>query len=156
MEEINLKSLDKQLKIRNRIANLYINELKDFYTKYKLLQKPDFKCQTCPLKQNVKSCNKCKHAFYKLNLYINPKKVNQIKLIKELNKNKIQCGVGSCPEIYREKVFKKYKSQPKFRLQNAKKLGETSLVFPINPFKKLQFIKKEIFLIKKFFFGLIN
>ena len=151
-----LKYLDKQLKIRNRIANLYINELKDFYTKYKLLQKPDFKCQTCPLKQNVKSCNKCKHAFYKLNLYINPKKVNQIKLIKELNKNKIQCGVGSCPEIYREKVFKKYKSQPKFRLQNAKKLGETSLVFPINPFKKLQFIKKEIFLIKKFFFGLIN
>ena len=151
-----LKSLDKQLKVRNRIANLYICKLKDFYTKYNLLQKPDFKCETCPLKQNVKPCNKCIHAFYKLNLYINPKKVNQIKLIKELNKNKIQCGVGSCPEIYREKVFKKYKSQPKFRLQNAKKLGETSLVFPINPFKKLQLIKKEIFLIKKFFFGLIN
>lgn len=151
-----LKSLDKQLKVRNRIANLYICKLKDFYTKYNLLQKPDFKCETCPLKQNVKPCNKCIHVFYKLNLYINPKKVNQIKLIKELNKNKIQCGVGSCPEIYREKVFKKYKSQPKFRLQNAKKLGETSLVFPINPFKKLQLIKKEIFLIKKFFFGLIN
>jgi len=144
-----LKYLDKQLKIRNRITNLYINELKDFYTKYKLLQKPDFKCQTCPLKQNVKSCNKCKHAFYKLNLFINPKKVNQIKLIEKLNKHKIQCGVGSCPEIYREKVFKKYKSQPKFRLKNAKKLGETSLVFPINPFKKIQLIKKEIFIIKK-------
>ena len=144
-----LKYLDKQLKIRNRITNLYINELKDFYTKYKLLQKPDFKCQTCPLKQNVKSCNKCKHAFYKLNLFINPKKVNQIKLIEKLNKHKIQCGVGSCPEIYREKVFKKYKSQPKFRLKNAKKLGETSLVFPINPYKKISLIKKEIFIIKK-------
>ena len=73
-----LKSLDKQLKIRNRIANLFINELKDFYTKYNLLQKPDFKCKTCPLKQDTKSCNKCKHAFYKLNLYINSKKINQI------------------------------------------------------------------------------
>ena len=146
-----LKSLDKQLKVRNRIANLYLDGLKDFYTKYNLLQKPDFKCETCPLKQNNKKCNKCRHAFYKLNLYINPKKVNQIKLIKELNKNKIQCGVGSCPEIYREKVFKKYKSQPKFRLKNAKKLGETSLVFPINPFKKLNLIKKEIFIIKKIF-----
>ena len=144
-----LKSLDKQLKVRNRIANLYLDGLKDFYTKYNLLQKPDFKCETCPLKQNVKSCNKCKHAFYKLNLYINPKKVDQIKLIKKLNKNKIQCGVGSCPEIYREKVFKKYKSQPKFRLKNAKKLGETSLVFPINPYKKISLIKKEIFIIKK-------
>ena len=144
-----LKFLDRQLKIRNNIANLYINELKDFYTIYNLLKKPDFKCETCPLKQNVKSCNKCKHAFYKLNLYINPKKVDQIKLIKKLNKNKIQCGVGSCPEIYREKVFKKYKSQPKFRLKNAKKLGETSLVFPINPYKKISLIKKEIFIIKK-------
>ena len=144
-----LKSLDKQLKVRNRIANLYIGQLKDFYTKYNLLKKPDFKCETCPLKHNVKSCNKCTHAFYKLNLYINPKKINQIKLIKELNKNKIQCGVGSCPEIYREKVFKRYKFQPKIRLQNAKKLGETSLVFPINPYKKISLIKKEIFIIKK-------
>ena len=148
---VQLKSLDKQLKVRNRITNLYISQLKDFYTKYNLLKKPDFKCETCPLKHNVKSCNKCRHAFYKLNLYINPKKINQIKLIKELNKNKIQCGVGSCPEIYREKVFKRYKSQPKIRLQNAKKLGETSLVFPINPFKKINLIKKEIFIIKKIF-----
>ena len=146
---VQLKSLDKQLKVRNRIANLYISQLKDFYTKYNLLKKPDFKCETCPLKQNNKKCNKCRHSLYRLNLFINPKKVNQIKLIKELNKNKIQCGVGSCPEIYREKVFKKYKSQPKFRLQNAKKLGDTSLFFPIIPFKKKKLIKKEIFIIKK-------
>ena len=144
-----LKSLDKQLKVRNRIANLYINELKDFYIKYNLLLKPNFKCETCPLIKNNKKCNKCRHAFYRLNLYINPKKINQISLINRLNKNNISCGVGGCPEIYREKVFKKCKFQSKFRLQNAKKLGQTSLVFPINPFKKKQLIKKEIFIIKK-------
>ena len=41
-------------------------------------------------------------------------------------------GVGSCPEIYREKIFKKLKLYPK-RLPNAKLLGETSIMFPINP-----------------------
>ena len=144
-----LKTLDRQVQIRNKIAKIYLKELKDYYLQYNLLRKPDFKCQTCPLKQNDKSCNMCKHAFYRLNLYVNPKKISQIKLIQQLNKNNISCGVGSCPEIYREKVFKKYKFQPKFRLQNAKKLGKTSLVFPINPFKKISLINKEILTIKK-------
>lgn len=144
-----LKTLDHQIQIRNKIAKIYLRELKDYYLKYDLLQKPNFKCQTCPFKQNEKSCNRCKHAFYRLNLYINSKKINQIKLIQQLNKNNIHCGVGSCPEIYNEKVFKKYEFQPKFRLHNAKKLGETSLVFPINPFKKKSLIKKEILKIKK-------
>jgi dTDP-4-amino-4,6-dideoxygalactose transaminase len=76
-----LKTLDRKIQIRNKIAKIYLKELKDYYLKYNLLQKPDFKCQTCPFKQNDKSCNKCKHAFYRLNLYINPKKINQIKLI---------------------------------------------------------------------------
>ena len=50
-----LKTLDNQLKIRNAIAIIYLNELKDYYQKYQLLQKPDFKCQTCPFKQKEKS-----------------------------------------------------------------------------------------------------
>jgi hypothetical protein len=41
----------------------------------------------------------------------------------------------SCPEIYQEKIFKKLKLYPKKRLQNAKLLGEISIMFPINPNK---------------------
>ena len=146
-----IKNLDLQIKKRNVIANLYINELKNFFSKHSFLQKPDFKCQTCPFIHNDKHCNKCKHAFYRLNLFINLKKIKQMKLIENLYKNNINCGIGSCPEIYREKIFKKYKVLNNKRLSNAKILGKTSLVFPIDPFKKINLIKKEILKIKKIF-----
>ena len=139
-----LKTLDKQIKKRNLIANLYLNELKDYYLKYDILKKPDFTHQKNHLKKN-----KYKHAFYRLNLFINKNKIKQNELIQKLNKYKINCGVGSCPEIYREKIFKKLKYYPKKRLLNAKLLGETSIMFPINPYKDLTRVKSEINSIKK-------
>ena len=110
-----LKSLDKQIKKRNLIANLYINGLKDYYIKHDILKKPDFTYKN----NSVKKINLYLHAFYRLNLFINKNKVNRNKLIQQLNKNKVSCGVGSCPEIYREKIFKKLKLHPKKRLLNA-------------------------------------
>ena len=89
------------------------------------------------------------HAFYRLNLFINTNKVKQNKLIQELNKSKIDCGVGSCPEIYREKIFKKLKLYPKKRLLQAKLLGKTSIMFPINSYRSLTAVKSEIKSIKK-------
>ena len=146
---VQLRSLDKLVKKRNSIANLYLNELKNYYQKYEILKKPDFRCETCPLKKNAKKCNKCTHSFYRLNLFINKKKINQIKLIEQFNKNKIDCTVGSCPEIYQEKIFKKFKIYPKKKLLNAKLLGETSIMFPINPYKPIKKINFEINSIKK-------
>ena len=144
-----LRALYKQIKKRNRIANLYLNGLKDYSASNDVLRKTDFKCQTCPLKRDEKECNKCVHAYYRLNLFVNKDKVNQNKLIQKLNENKIDCGVGSCPEIYREKVFKKLKVYPKKRLANAKLLGDTSFMIPINPYRHLTKIKTEINSIKK-------
>jgi dTDP-4-amino-4,6-dideoxygalactose transaminase len=144
-----LKLLNQLLKKRNIIANLYLNELKDYYRKYKIFREPSFKCGTCPSKRNNTKCNKCTHAFYRLNLYINPRKINQNKLIKDMNRNNINCIVGSCPEIYREKIFHKLNLSPKKRVVNAKLLGETSVTFPIIPYKSLRKIKSEINVIKK-------
>jgi dTDP-4-amino-4,6-dideoxygalactose transaminase len=144
-----LKSLDHQIKKRNFIANLYLEELKDYYQEYKILKKPNFKCQTCPLKKDVKKCNKCTHSFYRLNFFINKNRINQVKLIKHLNMNGIVCGVGACPEIYREKIFRKLKYYPIKRLRNAKLLGQKSITFPINPYRSLIKIKSEIDSIKK-------
>ena len=150
-----LRLLDQQIKKRNFIAKLYLNELKDFYQKYNILKKPDFKCETCPLKDSEKKCNKCVHSFYRLNLFINKKKINQTKLIEKINNNNIKCNIGSCPEIYREKIFKKLKIYPKKRLQNAKLLGEISIMFPINPYKKIKKVKEEIKVIGKIFKNLV-
>ena len=144
-----LKSLDKQIQKRNIIANLYLNGLKDYYLKYDILKIPDFKFKTYSQKKNSKKYNQNLHAFYRLNLFINKNKIKQNKLIQQLNKNKIDCGVGPCPEIYREKIFKKLKLYPKKRLLNAKLLGETSIMFRINPHKDLDKIKLEINSIKR-------
>lgn len=89
------------------------------------------------------------HVFYRLNFFLNKKKIKQKELIEKFNKKKINCGTGSCPEIYREKIFKKSKFYPKLRLPNAKLLGETSIAFPINPYKKIKKVKTEIKIIKK-------
>jgi len=140
-----LKSLDKQIKKRNMIAKLYINELEDYYTKYKIFKKPNFRYQTYLSKEN----NHNVHAFYRLNLFINKNKISQNKLIQQFNKYKINCGVGACPEIYREKIFKKLKLYPKKRLINSKLLGETSIMFPINPNASIKKVKLEINSIKK-------
>lgn len=145
-----LKHLDWQIRKRNKIAYLYINGLKDFWNKHNLLQKPNFSCSTCPIKNKMnQKCNSCVHAFYRLNLFINPKKINQIKLISELNQKKIACGLGSCPEIYEEKIFKKLGIYPKKRLINANLLGKTSIMFPINPNRIFSEINLEIENIKK-------
>jgi len=144
-----LKLLDKQIKKRNLIADLYLNGLKSYYQQYKVLKKPDFKCKTCSFKHIQKKCNQCTHAFYRLNLFINKNKINQKKLLEKLIKNKINCGVGSCPEIYREKIFNKLKFYPKKRLLKARLLGETSIMFPINPQRKLNEVIKEIKKIKQ-------
>jgi dTDP-4-amino-4,6-dideoxygalactose transaminase len=143
-----LKFLDKQIKKRNIIASLYLNRLRDYYEKYNLLKKPNLKCQTCPVIKIKNSCNKCRHAYYRLNLFVNKNVINQNKLIEQFTKKKINCKVGSCPEIYREKIFKKFKFFPKKRLLNAKLLGETSIVFPINPNRALINVKAEINSIK--------
>ena len=89
------------------------------------------------------------HAFYRLNLFINKIKIKQIQLIKELNKNKINCSIGACPEIYREKIFKKLKFYPKKRLSNTKTLAETSIMFSIDPGRSMAKLKTEINSIKK-------
>ena len=144
-----LKSLDEQIKKRNLIADLYFKGLKDYYLKYDILKKPDLKIQNYSSKQDTIYNRQHIHAFYRLNLFINKNKIKQNKLIQQLQKNKIDCGVGSCPEIYREKIFRKLKLYPKKRLLNAKLLGETSIMFPINPYKALTKIKSEINSIKK-------
>jgi len=146
-----LKKLDNQIKKRNLIASIYVKELKDFYQKYKIIKQPDFKCKSCPFKTKKQNCNKCRHAFYRLNLFIDKNKINQKDLLKQLAINKIDCGVGACPEIYKEKIFIKLKLNPKKRLPNAKLLGETSIMFPINPYRSLMKIKSEIRTIKKIF-----
>ena len=55
------------------------------------------------------------------------------KIIKEIVSLGAPCYSGSCSEVYLEKAFLNTDYFPKERLPNAKKLGETSLMFLIHP-----------------------
>jgi len=144
-----LKLLNQNLRKRNLIANLYLKGLREYYNKFNILKKPVLKCASCPLKNKIRKCNKCLSAYYRLNLFVNTNELNQIKLIELLNKNRIDCSVGSCPEIYREKLFKKNKFYSKLKLANANLLGKSSIMFPVNPNKSISLVKKEIKKIRK-------
>ncbi len=115
-----LKILDNQIKKRNIIANLYLNGLKDYFNKYSILKKPNLNFRYSPQTKDKKVIRKNVHAFYRLNLFVNKNKINQLKLLEQLNLKRINCGVGSCPEIYREKVFKKLKLSPKKKTSKCK------------------------------------
>ena len=125
-----------------------MSKLKLYYEKFNILKTPDFKCTTCPLKNNLKNCKSCTNAFYRLNLLVNKNKINQTKLLSDLKDKNIDCGVGSCPEIYREKIFTKLNAIPKKRLNKAKELSEINIMFRINPYKTLARVKYEIKLIQ--------
>ena len=76
------------------------------------------------------------HAWYKLNVYVKIEGLannwNRDRIIEEINELSIPCYSGSCPEIYLEKAFDDC-FRPKERLNNAKELGLTTLMFLVHP-----------------------
>ena len=77
------------------------------------------------------------HAGYKCYVYVRPERLREgwsrDRLVEEINSRGIPCFQGSCSEIYLEKAFDNVPWSPKHRLQNAKALGETSLMFLVHP-----------------------
>ena len=45
----------------------------------------------------------------------------------------IECDVGSCPEIYREKYLKSKKLNFPKKLKNANYIGQNSISFKVHP-----------------------
>lgn len=77
------------------------------------------------------------HAYYKYYCFIRPERLapgwSRDRIMAELIEWGIPCGSGSCPEIYLETAFASHRSLPAGRLPVARQLGETSLMFPVDP-----------------------
>ena len=128
--DIQLKDLNKNLRIRNRNANL----LREFLENYNFIDIPKFK-------DNITN------SYYRFYVKFNNKllqnqKLNRNILLKLLLEKKIPCEEGSCSEIYLEKPFIGLKVK---RKSNAKKLSSNSLAFLVH--HKLN--KKEMYKIIK-------
>jgi len=95
------------------------------------------------------------HAYYKCYVQVIPEKIpagwTRDLIIEAISKEGIPCFSGSCSEVYKEKAFDNTGYAPKSSLPNAKKLGETSLMFLVHPTLKNEEISKTCSVLKKVF-----
>lgn len=77
------------------------------------------------------------HAQYKFYAFVNPDALNvgwcRDKIVNEIIAQGVPCFSGSCSEIYRERAFDNTEFRPKKPLNNARRLGDISLMFLVHP-----------------------
>jgi dTDP-4-amino-4,6-dideoxygalactose transaminase len=77
------------------------------------------------------------HAYYKFYAFVRPDRLSpgwsRDRILAEIERAGVPCGVGSCSEIYLEKAFKERGWGPAQRLPVARELGETSMMFVVHP-----------------------
>tara|TARA_R110000851_G_scaffold73980_2_gene163333 strand:- start:99394 stop:100596 length:1203 start_codon:yes stop_codon:yes gene_type:complete len=77
------------------------------------------------------------HAFYKYYFFVRPENLqsgwSRDRIVAAVNAAGVPCYQGSCSEIYLEHAFQENELQPKTRLENAKKLGDTSVMLLVHP-----------------------
>jgi dTDP-4-amino-4,6-dideoxygalactose transaminase len=94
------------------------------------------------------------HANYKYYFFIKPELLKdgwtRDRIMEEISANGVPCFSGGCPEIYREEAFlnSNYGYTRDFRLENAKQLGETSLMLLVHPTLTEQNIQHNIEIIR--------
>ena len=122
-----LRQLNNSIKIRQRNASIIYRALKN--SKIAIIPKiPTY----------------ISHSFYRCYVLLDKKKINnkwsKTKMIKYLNSSGIECNSGSCPEIYREGVFKKFNGRIKAR-NNARSINQSTISFKVHPTISLKNMK---------------
>jgi len=76
------------------------------------------------------------HAYYKYYAFVKPHQLlpgwHRDNIVAAICEEGVPCSVGSCSEVYLEKAFPE-EMRPAERLENARWLGETSLMFQVHP-----------------------
>lgn len=112
-----------------RLANA--NEIWRVARDLKGLRVPELNCFGCEGDCNY--ANGCTHAAYKCYVFIEGSAFDRDEILLGITKKGVPCFPGSCSEVYLEKAFEGTDFRPKERLMNAKRLGETSLMFLCHP-----------------------
>lgn len=77
------------------------------------------------------------HAWYKCYVFVRPERLrkgwDRDRIMTAINADGVPCYSGSCSEVYLEKAFEGTGFRPVERLQVARILGETSLMFLVHP-----------------------
>ncbi|MFL0809594.1 MAG: DegT/DnrJ/EryC1/StrS aminotransferase family protein [Agarilytica sp.] len=86
-----------------------------------------------PFIRRLKLPSQQRHAYYRCYAFWEHKAVMRDEFLSECKALGIPVDQGACPEVYLERAFENTASKPKQRLENAKQLGETSLMFLVHP-----------------------
>ncbi|MFV3410582.1 DegT/DnrJ/EryC1/StrS family aminotransferase [Bdellovibrio bacteriovorus] len=93
------------------------------------------------------------HSYYKYYVAVDLEKLKagwgRDRIMAAMNAEGIPCFSGSCSEIYLEEAFKRMELGPRERLQNAKLLGEVSLMFLVHPTLDEVYVKDVVVALKK-------
>lgn len=77
------------------------------------------------------------HSYYKYYAFVRPEFLDsgwtRDRIVRALQAESIPCGPGSCGEVYLEKAFAGTPFVPASRLPVARALGETGLMFRVDP-----------------------
>ena len=95
------------------------------------LRVPELACFGCEGDCNY--TNGCVHAAYKCYVFVDGSEYDRDKILSGIIGRGVPCSPGTCSEVYLEKAFERTAFRPKKRLPNAKRLGETSLMFLCHP-----------------------
>lgn len=78
-----------------------------------------------------------RHAYYKFYAFLDvtclKHEWTRDRVVSEIRARGVPCFSGSCSEVYLERAFDGSSSKPKVRLANARRLGESSLMFLVHP-----------------------
>jgi dTDP-4-amino-4,6-dideoxygalactose transaminase len=79
----------------------------------------------------------CFHSHYRYYAYVRPDHLGpgwtRNRIVEAINAEGIPCGVGVCPEMYREGAFALRGVGPKVRCSVGKEVGESCLMFLVHP-----------------------
>ena len=77
------------------------------------------------------------HAAYKCYVFVRPEQLradwSRDRILNEIISRGVPAFSGSCSEVYLEKAFDNTGWRPEQRLEHAKELGETSMMFLVHP-----------------------
>jgi len=117
---LQLRKLDGWVQVRRGNARLLAEQLRDLA----VLRIPE-------------PADHIRSSYYRFYVHIRPERLREVwsrdRILAEFAARRIPALSGSCPEVYRERVFEAAGLQPRDRLPVARELGETSIAFPVHP-----------------------
>ena len=77
------------------------------------------------------------HAYYKYYVFVEPGQLadgwTRDRIVAEIAARGVPCMQGTCSEVYLEQAFDNTAWRPALRLEVARQLGETSIMFLVHP-----------------------